>query len=280
MTYDPDEFYDAEADVQAILQRPYQININQFFDRSMAIFQQKAGELVGFTVITIIVSAALSSIPYVGDILSGIASSVLAAGYYFFIFRLSRGQTAEFSDFFAGFKNNQFVPVFLVNLLIGLVAGGVLVFSCVFIGLGVYRPMASFFEQIRETSPTPEEIPQLPDLPIPPAVSMGLLLVGLLLLIPFIYLSISYMFAPLLVVDRRLGAWQAMETSRKLIGKRWWGWWGFSILVGLIQMVGFFACCIGLLISLPVGYCAIAAAYEQVVGVSQHNSLPDADELG
>jgi uncharacterized membrane protein len=156
----------------------------------------------------------------------------------------------------------------------GLVLGGI---GCVAFGLMApmfYEPLSEFIAQMNRLDPS-SSIPNLPELSFSLALTVPLLFLGLLLLIPLFYLSISYTLAPLLVVDRRLGAWQAMETSRKLIHKKWLSWLGLVFLLGLIQLAGACACYIGLLISIPVSYCALAAAYEDVVGLSQRNSLPE-----
>jgi uncharacterized membrane protein len=276
MTYDPYDYdLDAKAaEVNAILERPYTVKINQYFDRSMEIFQPKAGELIGFTFLMIIISIGLSNIPYVGTFLDSIATAILSAGYYFFAFRFYKGQNAEFGDFFSGFRNSQFLPIFLVHLLMGLVLGGL---GLVAFGLMVpifYQPLSDLITFINEFDPS-SSIPVLPELTVSPVLAALLLFLGLLFLIPILYLSICYTLAPLLVVDRRLGAWQAMETSRKLIHKKWLSWFGLMFLLGLIQLAGFFACGLGVLISIPVYYCALAAAYEDVVGLSQRNSLPE-----
>jgi hypothetical protein len=271
MTYDPYDLDAKAAEVNAILERPYTVNIGQYFNRGGEIFQQKLGEFVGFTFLYLIINFGLSNIPYVGSIISGLISGVLVAGYYFVVFRISRGQSTEFGDFFLSFRNNQFLPLLLLNLLMGLVLGGIYLIALLFIGLGFYEPI---YNVVTQSSPS-LNLPDLPELSIPPILGVIFCLVGFLLLIPLIYLSVCYAFALPLAVDRRLYAWQSMETSRKLIQKKWLSWWGFSILVGLLMLVGACACYIGILFTVPLGYCTLAAAYEDVVGLSQRNSLPE-----
>jgi uncharacterized membrane protein len=274
MTYDPYDLDARASEVNAILERPYTVKINQYLDRSMQIFQPKAGELIGFTFLTLIISLGLSNIPYVGSLVDFVTSAILSAGYYFFAFRFYKGQNAEFGDFFSGFRNSQFGPIVLVHLLMGLVLGGV---GLVAFGLTVpifYQPLSDLITFMNKVDPS-SSIPSLPELTIAPILAVPLLFLGLLLLIPLLYLSICYSLAPLLVVDRRLGAWQAMETSRKLIHKKWLSWFGLMFLLGLIQLAGVFACGLGVLISIPISFCAMAAAYEDVVGLSQRNSLPE-----
>jgi hypothetical protein len=278
MTYDPYEPEPdyREAEINEILQRPYTVNISQYLNRATDLFGRKAGELIGFTFLYFIISIAVQQIPYIGPILGGFVAAVLLAGYYFFAFKWMRGQEPEFGDFFLGFKNNYLWPIVLVNFLIGLLVGSISLLSFAFMALGLYGPLSSFLNQLREQSPSAaSEIPALPELPIPEGITIILLVFGLLLLVPIIYFSVCYIFAPLLVVDRRLGAWQAMETSRKLVNKQWFLWWLFTILQGFIILGGVCACYIGIIFAAPVVYCSMAAAYEQVIGLAQRNSLPE-----
>ena len=85
------------------------------------------------------------------------------------------------------------------------------------------------------------------------SVLMNLLIVlGLLLFIlPGIYLSIAYAFTLPLMIDKRLGIWEAMELSRKAVGKRWFKFFIFtawmSSVIDFHQLVNrdmsiFFSC--------------------------------------
>jgi uncharacterized membrane protein len=89
----------------------------------------------------------------------------------------------------------------------------------------------------------------------------------LLLILPGIYLAVAYSFTFPLMVERRLDFWPAMESSRKLLTKEWFSYFGFILLLGLVNFLGLIPCGLGLLITLPLTGCAIAAAYEDIVGV-------------
>jgi hypothetical protein len=59
-----------------------------------------------------------------------------------------------------------------------------------------------------------------------------------------------------------------METSRKLISKQWFPFFGFTIVLGLINFAAILLTCgLGLLLTGPLTVCAVAAAYENIVGV-------------
>lgn len=93
-----------------------------------------------------------------------------------------------------------------------------------------------------------------------------------LLIIPGIYLAIAYTFAQPLVIDKNVGFWQALETSRKIITKKWFSFFGLAVALFLLNVAGAIALGIGLLVTLPLSVCILAAAYEQVVGL---NSVAD-----
>jgi hypothetical protein len=94
-------------------------------------------------------------------------------------------------------------------------------------------------------------------------VSSLLTLVGLcLLVIPGIYLAVSWCFTMLLVVDKKLDFWTAMEVSRRVVTAQWWRVFGLMLLAGLISILGVLACIVGVFATLPIGVGAMVHAYE------------------
>ncbi|MEM6714753.1 MAG: hypothetical protein AAF827_01390 [Cyanobacteria bacterium P01_D01_bin.6] len=106
------------------------------------------------------------------------------------------------------------------------------------------------------------------------ALVSGLLVVvaSLCLILPGIYLAVSYMFSLPLLLDKNLDFWPAMETSRKLITKKWFSFFGFAIVLGLINIGGLLLIGIGFFVTFPLTICATVAAYEDIVGL---NSVAD-----
>ncbi len=98
-------------------------------------------------------------------------------------------------------------------------------------------------------------------------VSSLLIFLGLILFIlPGIYLVIAYLFAILFILEYRFGVWQALEASRKVISKHWLSFFGFSLTLLYVNLVGILFLGIGLLVTIPLSYCAIVAAFEDIVG--------------
>ncbi len=88
-----------------------------------------------------------------------------------------------------------------------------------------------------------------------------------LLIIPGIYLSLAYLFAVPLVVEKNLGPWQALETSRKAVTHRWFSIFGFFIVIGLMMLASMIPLGIGLIWTLPMGTVVYAVLYRTIFGV-------------
>ena len=97
-------------------------------------------------------------------------------------------------------------------------------------------------------------------------VSTTFIFIGLLfLVIPGIYLTVAYLFAPYLIVDKNLDFWPAMELSRKKVNRHWFGIAAFCVVLLFINALACIALFIGLFITLPVSLYALAAAYEDII---------------
>jgi uncharacterized membrane protein len=97
------------------------------------------------------------------------------------------------------------------------------------------------------------------------ATHIAIAALGLLvILIPVIYLAVSWMFALPLIIDRQMNFWAAMSVSRKVVSRHWWMVFGFLMVCGLLNCAGFAACCIGIFITMPLVFGALMYAYEDI----------------
>ena len=90
----------------------------------------------------------------------------------------------------------------------------------------------------------------------------------LLLILPGIYLSIGYAYAMLLVLDKDMSPWQAMEVSRKVIHKIWWKMFGLYVLVGLVMFLAAIPLGIGLIWCVPWSLVLMGVLYHFLFDVS------------
>lgn len=110
-------------------------------------------------------------------------------------------------------------------------------------------------------------------------VSTIFIFIGLLLLIvPGIYLSVAYLFAPCLIVEKNIDFWPAMEISRKKVNKHWFGMFGFSMVIILLNIVGCLPFLVGLFITIPLSTCIITAAYKDIF--MENNQINESREKG
>jgi serine/threonine protein kinase len=85
------------------------------------------------------------------------------------------------------------------------------------------------------------------------------------LVLPGVYLFVAWFFALPLVIDKRLEFWPAMRLSRKVISKHWWKFFGFLLVLGLINLAGLAACLVGIFVTLPLSFAALMYAYEDII---------------
>ena len=177
------------------------------------------------------------------------------AGFFIFCRNLKKG-THKPDQFFNGFQfaGNLFVSQLVITLLVVplffLAFGSILpieqMFS-LFTGQIDYNSFAEAFSE--------EVIGNLP----------MFMLSLLLIFCVSIYVSISFMFAAPLIVDAKLGFWDALETSRKTVGKQFFSFLFFSLVyIIAISIVTVLTCGLGLLFIVPFSYVLIFEMYDQI----------------
>lgn len=90
----------------------------------------------------------------------------------------------------------------------------------------------------------------------------------LLLVIPGVYLAIAYAFVVPLKLDRSLGIWESMETSRKAVTKKWFSIFGLFLLMGLTAGIGTtITLGIGSIWLVPWSMMVLGVTYRRMFGV-------------
>ncbi len=97
-------------------------------------------------------------------------------------------------------------------------------------------------------------------------VSQLLAGVGVLLcVLPGIYLVVAWLpFTALIILDKKVEFWPAMELSRKVISNHWWQMFGFLLLCLLFNLAGTLLLCVGLFVTFPLTTIATVVAYEEI----------------
>ncbi len=160
---------------------------------------------------------------------------------------------------------------FLVNVGVGVILSfiplvGQILSSIVgiILGAGVYYAYLKFY---REGDASIDDIffpmkQNAGELAIMAVIKSIFLFIGFILLVlPGIYLAVSYIFAELLIVDKNLTAWEALETSRKRVTKNWFVYFAFLLILLFINIIGLIPLGLGLFVTVPVSIMAITLAY-------------------
>lgn len=166
-----------------------------------------------------------------------IASTVVTAGYSWFYLNLVRDGQANYGMIFEGFRRQ------MRSLL------GALLFQTL-ISIAVTVPFTAAVQIIALAGGSG---------------AIMMLASGVLQLVSTaisLYLWAIWFFTTLLILDKRMRAWPAMQLSRKLVSKRIWMTVLFIIVAAILTFAGFLVCIIGLFVSVPLFLAMKAALYE------------------
>lgn len=210
------------------------------------------------------------NIPIVGWIVNAVGLVVpgpLSGGLYRLYLKCVRNQDTGLGEIFSGLRSGflQLVLAYIVpGLMVTLAAlPGLIVCGASLATIGLTIGLANLKQILSNAGPGSAQ--SLLDLSSP--LSVMLLAGGMLLaFVPAIYFSICWMFTLALVADRDMDFWQAMQLSRSVVKKHWGSAFCLSLVIFLINVAGVLACCIGLLVSIPIGFGTFLYAYEDIFG--------------
>jgi uncharacterized membrane protein len=201
-----------------------------------------------------LINILVSSIPII-SIAGNFISVILFSGYFVYCRNINSNTNLP-RDFWAGFN-------YALNLILFQIILMLLIYPLLMISFSSLIPIETFFSLITGNQSILDFSNNLQEgmLDIGTNVILGILLVcGL-----SIYLSISFMFAPVLIVDSKLGFWQAMELSRKTVGKQFFNflifWTIFIIIIAIGTLLTFG---IGLFFFTPFMYVITFEMYDHI----------------
>jgi len=250
---------EAERITNEVLERPIDIQIGGSISRSWGLYKENFTSLFIATLIIFAASSVAGAIPYLGVIAGTILHGVLYAGLYWYFLKIIRGQKAELPDAFAGFT--RFFPQLLIaGLIIGLVP---LMAFC----LSALPFLLSFVPMIFSAMHGHN---------IDAGALLGTFTVlGILSLFAgmcvafFFYLM--WVFTTMLIIDKGMPFWPAMELSRKVFFRAPGSIFGLVFLAGLAGFSGVLLCGIGVLLTAPITFGAIVYAYKDIFEPQRHN---------
>jgi len=198
-------------------------------------FNRNAGTLVGFTVLAAVVLGLLQALQY-GLGAAGINNPDSLGGITVLLFGIA-----------------------LLQAIVGLVFSIALLDG----GLQSVRGRTLAFSELFGKV---AEVPNLIGLQLFGGLAV---LLGLLaFLVPGIYLAVAYVFAGMALVDRPQSFVDALNSSRRLVTPHWFDVTLFLLAVCGVVVLGYLACLVGGVVSVPVGFCMVAAGYQQLLSLA------------
>lgn len=166
----------------------------------------------------------------------------------------------------------EFVLYFLLMMFIGILAGFTTIGSLI-----VNGPLAVgwFILAHKMDKDEPFEISDFfkgfrATLPLILVTLLTILSVALgfvLFIIPGIYLAVALTFSTYPVYFNNMETIDAMKVSIRFIKKRWFSFFFFFIVLGLINILGLLALGVGIFITAPATTLAVYFAYKDIIGI-------------
>jgi len=250
-----------DSRLQNALNQDYEFKMGQYISTGFDIFKKEPWLYMGFLVVYIVIAVTVSSLVtnfVLSTVLSACVSVPLGVGYFIVANKIRNNHTAQFGDFFGGYK--LFVPLMLNYLVQSLLF--LLIFSP---GIIYFLVSVDAFSDLLSGANQVEIMTKVASLIITLPVVIILFFVSILLVI---YFSISFIFSQMFIVFNELDFWTALKTSMKLVNKKWFSFFGLLLVLFLINILGMLCLVFGLLVTLPASACAIYAAFEDIAGAS------------
>lgn len=238
----------------------YTFNFQNYFNGGWHLMNRSFGNFVGITFLFFLITIVIGLLPVI-NIFGNLFNLVFMAGYFVYCRNL-KSNNAQFSQFFDGFKFFGHILLFVLTLVVFF-----LPFLVVF--FGIIFPFDYIIEFINNGF-APMQLGEAMGNKVASNLTLFLISIFAFTLV-WIYLMISYTFTIPLIVDQKMGFWQAMETSRKTVGKNFFHFFVWYFLVSIVVAVGaLISLGVGLLILIPLIYCVIFEAYDQIFFQTQN----------
>jgi GYF domain 2/Protein of unknown function (DUF975) len=234
-----------------LLAQDYEVDIGGCFQRGWEAFKADPGTFIGVSLLVYLAIFAANLIPYLSMITGILLMGPLTAGLWIFTLKKLRGQPTTIGDGFSGF-GPKFWQYFLVHLIRTLIASAVLI--VVIFGLVIAAiSMGAMNHNFRNGD-------------FPPGLIVLLVVGGLAAWASMVYFQVCWLFALPLAADKGLEFWPALQLSRRMVMKHWWMTFWLTFVAGMLVLVGFLACGVGVLVAGPVAFAMLTAHYDRVFG--------------
>jgi hypothetical protein len=234
-----------EEKIEEIKNEGYNLSISDMISESIDLYKEHFGLIFGFFALNVVISLVLSFvaklIPYgIGSAFSSFIQMPMSLGILYVVHRIKNNRDFSFENFFDGYKD--FAKIIIINLITFVILLPVLSPAIIFI---VYKVYNGF------------DINSLND----PALMadmmrsgefLSLIAITFLLSLGAIYVGFCLQFASMLVLFLGVDYGNAFKWSFSVVNKNFFSVFGFNFLIGIVSLIGIFACFIGMFFTLPV----------------------------
>ena len=190
----------------------------------------------------------------------------LVGGIYLIFLKTIRGETTGVGEIFAGFQK-CWSQLFLGSLVVGL-AGVLCMAPANYVLSTKINPYVHQLQNLSSQNAAPADAGKLLSQMF--SAFGSTLPIFLICLIPVTYLAVCWQFTLPLIIDKNWSFGDAMKTSWRRVNQHWWQVFGLTILAGLIGIIGFLGCGIGVLFTIPIGFAIMMYGYETLFGAKNY----------
>ena len=239
--------------IQELADRPQTFSVKEALALGWRLTRENFGLFILTYLCVMGVSMVAGIIPFGGFIIGG----PIAGGMYLIFLRRLRGEPAEISHLFTGFKGD-FWPLFLTYLFLTIALG---LLSLVLLIPIILIIVFGILYITGNGGGNPAEMENL--------IYLIVLFCGLAML-PLILLTMTLggmlgLSIPL-VMDRKMDPLDAFKATWKITRQCWKKFLGLSFYLIAINLAGILLCCLGWLIAVPLMIATNAVVYEQLLG--------------
>jgi phage FluMu protein Com len=211
---------------------PTQIEMGDVFGRTWDIIKEQWGMCLGLVLvawlINVGVNLAAGMIPFFGGIISWLFSVWIWIGVAMGLLKIARGQETSIGDIFNG--GPYFLRILGASILYGLMVGAV--FAILFVPgmVAVMLALQGGDEAV---------------------IIFALVGLGLVCWIPALVVSLIYSQFYYLIIDQDVGIMESLSLSKQIMMGNKLTVFVIWVLMGLLNLAGILACCVGLLFTIP-----------------------------
>jgi uncharacterized membrane protein len=215
------------------------LNIRRCLLRGIELILTRPGTLFGCTALAMLIIMFTGMPKHIGIFINVIISGPLYGGLFFVFLRVLRRQSTGIGDLFIGFRE-FFAPLLLAQVTVTMLT---FLSSALAIGFYICTELCLDANSI---------------LYLPCAI---LTILGLL---PPIYFSVCWFFTLMVVVDKRLDYWPAMEFSRNRVRTQWIMTAGLLFISAMIGISGTLFHPVGIFLTFPFFISIVVCVYDEL----------------